>query len=403
MTDQSSKEERKSIPHYNGYHTDQPITQWIREAEAIATLNEWDDEVRKRYIASRLKGSALNWHIERLPNNVNESYADWKKAIIENFKHPADIDKLKIKFQNLKQNTEQTTKNFIGQIKSLYYAIYGEKIPEVGSQQAAQASAETKALRDDILLKVLMQGLLPKIKEAMWNGRLPPDYNWDQATKAAIEAEKLIIAKELNTQNSNLNAITPQNTNNDIIIEQQKKIEEMEKMLKQLSLAHVGFATGPHANLASITSFYPNNQTPQGNVRFQDNYRRNYSRDRSRQNSRERPRHYSRERSRYYSNERHRSRSKEHQRARRYSNQSQSPYRNNRDARGRSKEQGHSRSGSRDHRNRSRSNSLRRADSPHPNRDTINKQNIDCYRCGNRGHIAAECYTKNPKKQQNKN
>ena len=69
MTDQNSKEERKSIPHYNGHQNDQSINQWIREAEAVSTLNEWNDETKKRYLASRFKGAALNWHIKRLQSN----------------------------------------------------------------------------------------------------------------------------------------------------------------------------------------------------------------------------------------------------------------------------------------------------------------------------------------------
>jgi len=230
MTDQNSKEERKSIPHYNGHHNDQSINQWIREAEAVATLNEWKDETKKRYFASRLKGAALNWHIERLQSNPNEDYKNWKAAIIENFKHPGDIDKLKIKLQNLKQTQNQTTTNFIGQIKSLYHAIYGEKIPEPGSRQ----TTETKALRDDLLLKILMNGLLPKIKEAMWNGILEPDYDWDQATQAAIEAEKLLTARELSSSNGTVNAVIPQNATTELLQAQQKKIEQLEKQLKQL-------------------------------------------------------------------------------------------------------------------------------------------------------------------------
>lgn len=233
MNDQNSKEERKSIPYYNGYHTDQSINQWIRQAEAVSTINAWDDATKKKHFASRLKGSALNWHIERLPENVDEEYTDWKKALIEHFRHPADTNRLKIKFQNLKQNPKQTTKNFIGEIKSLYYAIYGEKIPDPGSQQAEQSSTETTALRDDVLLKVLMQGLLPKIKEAMWNGLLPPDYNWNQAIQAANEAEKLIVAKELNDQTAKPSTV-PTDFSNQLLLVQQKKIEELENMLKHL-------------------------------------------------------------------------------------------------------------------------------------------------------------------------
>lgn len=48
---------------------------------------------------------------------------------------------------------------------------------EPGSQQAIHASPETKALREELLVKVLINELLPEIKEAMWNGRLSADYN----------------------------------------------------------------------------------------------------------------------------------------------------------------------------------------------------------------------------------
>ena len=69
-----------------------------------------------------------------------------------------------------------------------------------------------------------MNGLLPKIKEAMLNGTEQPDYDWDQATQAAIEAEKLLTARELISSNGTVNAVIPQNATNELLLAQQKKI-----------------------------------------------------------------------------------------------------------------------------------------------------------------------------------
>ena len=180
-------------------------------------------------------------------------------------------------------------------------------------------------------------------------------------------------------------------------------------MVKQLSLANAGFNKGPEGSLAAISNYYPREQ---GNVRFQD---KDYaqpsknSRDRYRNESR-RPSRYRQQNRSHNKGERNRSRS--HSRGREhYSHRSHSRevQRNNHRDRSLSQnryERGRPRSSSRErgnNNNRSRSNSLRRNDSPHPNKDSVNKQNIECHRCGNKGHIAAECYTKNPKKQNRKN
>ena len=79
-----------------------------------------------------------------------------------------------------------------------------------------------------------MNGLLPKIKEAMLNGVLQPDYDWDQATQAAIEAEKLLTARELSSSNGTVNTVIQQNAITELLQAQQKRIEQLEKQLKQL-------------------------------------------------------------------------------------------------------------------------------------------------------------------------
>ena len=42
-----------------------------------------------------------------------------------------------------------------------------------------------------------MNGVLPSIKDVMLNSNLFEVYSWDAVTKAALRAEKLIIARQL--------------------------------------------------------------------------------------------------------------------------------------------------------------------------------------------------------------
>ena len=48
LSNQHGIKERKVINTYNGYHADKPVFSWIKEAEDIATLNNWDDKTKRR-------------------------------------------------------------------------------------------------------------------------------------------------------------------------------------------------------------------------------------------------------------------------------------------------------------------------------------------------------------------
>ena len=135
MKEQASRDAVKEIRLYNGYSADKSISAWLKEAEQIADLYTWTGEDKKRFIATRLKGPELTWHIHRIQNNAAEHYDDWKKALLIEFEHPADKDKLKIRLNNLKQEKDEQTKYFIGKIKSLYQAIYDKKVPKARPQR----------------------------------------------------------------------------------------------------------------------------------------------------------------------------------------------------------------------------------------------------------------------------
>lgn len=108
LTDMACKEDVKAIPFYNGFASDQNITAWVKETESVAIVNNWKDQQRKRYIVSRLKGQALNWHMDRMRTRPVETFEAWKATIINQFKDPASREMEKKHFFNLKQKKINT-------------------------------------------------------------------------------------------------------------------------------------------------------------------------------------------------------------------------------------------------------------------------------------------------------
>jgi hypothetical protein len=425
LGDISSGQDRKEIPNYNGYANDKSITDWLREAEAIAVISNWHVDVKKKYIGSRLKGTALSWHVERLRDYPNETFDDWKQALIYNFQHPADTEKLKHKLHNLMQTKDQRTTHFISQIKTLYFSAYGERVPD-------NNAGPRNVLRDEMLLKILVRGLQPKIKDAMWL-RLPPNYEWDDVTRAAINAEKMIIAKELNDTPS-VNAINyNSNETNPNSFDQQKRIEELERSIKSFLFNQAGQShTGQPTDIAAISSrHYQQNSNVQFNPYVQQHRYGEASGHQSgkyngnqQMKNQDEGSHQSRGRSRsfdknYKQNQRGSSTDR-NQRGPSYDKQYRSPsYERNYKSPSRDRDgqrsssasrynvqQSHqgqrSRSGSKGREtnqnkqysnNASRNNSQdRRGKSPHP-------KEVVCHRCGNIGHFAKECWTKLKKPQ----
>lgn len=380
------KDEVKAIPFYNGYANDVLVTDWLRDAEAVATIHEWDASKIKKYIASRLKGPALTWHIRRLKSqgttNPPEDFAPWKKAFEENFSHPSDPDKLKLKLANLKQKPDQQTKHFIAQIETLYGHVYGN---------STSTDPERAKLRNDKLLEIFMKGVQTKIRDAMWNGQLPADFDWDKATTAAKNAEKLLLARELNEQKS-VNILAP--TEEAIALEltqSKKELELLKEQMNTLLSNNPGLASQDSSlNNIAVEDRRRSGRNPSHYVHFRDNdSRRGHSRDRyynRRDNSRDTGRDSSSQRYTNRSFDRSRSRDRDRSNSRgRYYNKDRRPS-------DRSYDRNRSRSHS-NHRDSSRRDSYPRSDSPHPVQSREDKSNITCHRCERVGHKANECRT----------
>ena len=153
--------------------------------------------------SDRLGGEALDWHMEYEDYRPTLNFADWKRDFIARFRDEADIDKLKNKLQTLKQKPEQRTRAFIAKINDLFDSIHGKERPLPDANAVNQPTARERELhednqkiRNDIKKKILLKGLLPKIKNEIWS-RMERDDTYDEICEHAYTAEGIVINKEL--------------------------------------------------------------------------------------------------------------------------------------------------------------------------------------------------------------
>ena len=313
----------------------------------------------------------------------------------------------------MKQEKDEQTKYFIGKIKSLYQAIYNEKVPDPPTATAAAQADPTKKLREDILLKVFMKGLLPHIRAEMFQ-RLKPKYDWYEATQAALDTEDLLISKELN-EGHTVNSVAAISQPNDLLVlDHEQRIENLEKHMTDVSLTQVGVYTGQPTDIAVISNSQYNRAgtPPQGSANYSQrsfNYNNN---NRGREYSRQRPRTYSNDRNRpinrgnnynsqtTYTPQRSSSNNREtyQQINRERSASFDKKFRTPSNERGKQYQQ-ENRQFARSNNNQGRGG-VRRSNSPYPQKQVHFEV---CARCENKGHNAAECRTQNPRKFRQRN
>lgn len=389
-----TREEKKTIPIYKGYSRETTVTSWLKEAEAVADANNWDDQTKKKFFGSRLKDAALTWHRERAKQYPHESYKTWRKEFIQEYRDPADRDSIKYKLNNLVQKPEQRVKAYIAEINTLYNDIYGEDDNEededsfYSSRNRQTRNPEATALRNDKLLSIFLRGLQPKIKAVVFE-RYNPDGTFDETTKTAIEAEKVVLAKET-IENKPTSTVSFSIDTADKIIKQVTSLEQrIEKILK------VNDTKSPQDSTSAIVAAVEHNirgRNTSYDRRSDSPYpaRRNSFRNhRSQSRSPHRPQ---RPNSPYNRSSSFRQNSRS---PRRYSH---SPQRNTQ------KFQSNSRSHSRENsRPTSRASSASRSPSRNRTEQTNNRPNfITCPYCNKQGHAMQECYALRRHKQRMK-
>jgi hypothetical protein len=119
------------------------------------------------------------------------------------FKHPADRDKQIQKLENLTQKPNQSVRMFIEKINNTYNSIYDD------------TNNQNLSIKNDLLVKILLKGVLKPIKTLMvLNQLLPEVTTWEDAQKAAIRCETTLYktqfsAKHIEMQRRDLPTSNP--------------------------------------------------------------------------------------------------------------------------------------------------------------------------------------------------
>ena len=400
-----SREDKKSIPTFKGKSTDKLITEWLKTAEHVARNNDWDEEQKLRFFSDRLKGEALEWHDEYVEEQDQLlNYTDWRKDIIERFRDSFDIATLKRKLQKLKQRPEESCRTFISRLRNLYESIEGkEDKPDSPNKSVVEDTLRQKVrkMRDEVLIKILLQGILPKFKTELYL-RMPEDSNdFEALCKQLIISEQILQNKESNEDKeitAMIAGITHHGKQQDEELNQQKleignlkqKIAELETYSKKRHSSQEHLAT-----VAAVDHYDPRRTSsldrhPRKDSRVQFS-RPSSSQSRDSSFSRQQGRNSSYSRSRDQSPAYHRD---SHQNKRSYSN-NQPRFQGN----DRNRQPNNSRYNRNRYPNQNNRNNFKWPNNSSNNHEQSGPQgqpstrNITCYNCGKQGHIARECWT----------
>jgi hypothetical protein len=69
ITALNRREDTQAISSFSGNATDQYISSCLSEAEAIATIHNWNDDIKKQNFATRLKGPTLKLALPAHPRS----------------------------------------------------------------------------------------------------------------------------------------------------------------------------------------------------------------------------------------------------------------------------------------------------------------------------------------------
>ena len=183
ITALNRREDTKAIPIFSGNATEQCISSWLSEAESIATIHNWDETVKKNNFASRFKGPALKWHSQRTTSHPNENYTQWKQALKDHFKHPAERDKQLHKLENLTQKPKQSVRMFIEKINNTYNSIYGD------------TNNQNLSMKNDFLVNILLKGVHKPIKTLMVLNQLLPKLQLGKKHKRQLFVARIPYTK----------------------------------------------------------------------------------------------------------------------------------------------------------------------------------------------------------------
>jgi rRNA pseudouridine-1189 N-methylase Emg1 (Nep1/Mra1 family) len=101
----------------------------------------------------------------------------------------------------LKQRPEENCRTFVSRLNNLYDTIEGkvDKLDDLNKTDVADnLLAKVRKMRNDVKIKILLQGLLPKIKSELYL-RMPADFNdFEKVCEQLFISEQILQNKESN-------------------------------------------------------------------------------------------------------------------------------------------------------------------------------------------------------------
>ena len=98
-----------------------------------------------------------------------------------------------------------------------------------------------------------MKGLLPHICAPMFQ-RLKPNFDWYEATQAALDTGDLLISIELNKDHTANSVAAISQLNDILVLNHEQRLEDLEKKMTEVSLTQVGVFSGQPTNIAVISN-----------------------------------------------------------------------------------------------------------------------------------------------------
>ena len=102
------------------YSGESNFDDWISHFETMASINEWDDAAKLKWMSVHMSGHAQT-AFRRFPEEARGSYAAAKKALLERFEPPAKKDIYAAEFQCWKKNRGEGWGGFANSLKMLAF------------------------------------------------------------------------------------------------------------------------------------------------------------------------------------------------------------------------------------------------------------------------------------------
>ena len=103
------------------------------------------------------------------------------------------------------------------------------RLPNNATQRERELGEANEKLRNQDKLKILLKGLLPEVKNEIWN-RMPANPTYEFACKAALDAETVVINKQIN-EDKGLTAVVA-----GMSVHEEEQDKEIKKQKAELEL-----------------------------------------------------------------------------------------------------------------------------------------------------------------------